>query len=152
MRTRLTAVIVQDALGFPRAWPVLVNRSRGEVWVYICLTHDDRINLECASKTTRCKDGLFWAANVFCVRDRTYEGGKELSIEAARGGWTNGEPQALLLNEDVLRRLPDAPYRGEGGDRRPAEGLCWREAVLLDAVIRAARLGAGRAATAGPSR
>ena len=144
MGLKLTAVVLQDALGFPRAWPVVVERSKGERRAWICLPYDDRRDLDRAAQAGgSCKDGVGWCAQVRLVRNRAHEGGPEISMEPARGGWTNAESMAVET-DSIVGRLPKEPYRGEKGNMRPAEGLCWREATLVAAVHAAHALAAGK--------
>jgi len=132
----LTAVVVQDALGSPRAFPVVVLKSGGKVSsAKIVLTFEERIALDGAAKSSGVpegKDGLAWCAGISTIRDRRYEGGQQIAVESANY-FNNCETQAVDV-DSIVGRFPENATEGEQGNEKPVNGLCWGDVVLIRAV------------------
>jgi hypothetical protein len=131
---KFTAVITRHPFGFPKAWPVVVEKDKKTgTKIYICLSDEERHDLEIAAKQTgTCKDGLAWCAQPMLV-EYGPDYGELVVLKPARGGWINGEEQAILT-DNIIGRVPIMAFEGEAGNRKPAHGMNWREANTVEAV------------------
>lgn len=140
---RFAAVIVRHPFGFPIAYPVVLMRSGGRnTSAKIVLDVEDRNALHRAAiQAGTCKDGLDWCAGLSQVRNRSDEGGEEIALEPPpiRNSYYNGEVLAVEVSS-IEGRLPKEPFRGEGGNTQPIDGLNWHQAYLTEAVQKAGAL------------
>jgi len=133
-------VLTRNVLGEPVAMALVTSREAGKTTVYVVLSFEQRRELDAIHDSMVGKrEGLAWTGPTFLVRDRRYESGEEISLEIARGGWTNAETQAVDVS-NVIGKLPQTLFVGDPTNPKPASGMNWREATLMRLLQLAAEM------------
>lgn len=133
-KPKFDAVIARDVFGNPVALPIVVYKAFGRTTVYAVLSFEQRRDLDAIHDAMVGKrEGLAWTGPTFLVRDRRYEGGVEISLEEARGGWLNAETQAVDVG-NIVGKLPETIFDDETLNPKPAGNMNWREATLMTLV------------------